>query len=244
MTSSSVRDIQNVWGRVLPDYVGSYATKATSAHAPLDPAAASSLRIRVTTAINEITRLGTSECCSNVALSITLSMLGDILDIVNIPDEFGLLADPRIIAGCVSLMTTVDVSPFHYDYGYVSFRILVLALNCCLLRHIGRLNHVMWRMKAMPVSLRLHMFWEESATMIAAEVRGGAGLSDLFDSGTFNQYGLDRLLDLLHTSEKDFLVVMKSTKSIGLSGLMFVFSKQIEVERYVLCLSTVSCLII
>ncbi|KEP46277.1 hypothetical protein V565_208170, partial [Rhizoctonia solani 123E] len=154
-------------------------------------------------------------------------MLENLLDVVNAPEELNRLADPRIIAGCVSLMAIMNLS---YEYGYISFRILVLALNCCLLKHVGDLDHVIWQMSTVPKSLRLNIFWGESASMIFSEVEGGERLSDVFGSGSFNEYKLDQLLNLLHADQKNLFVVLKSTKSLGLSGLMFVLWKHIEAE--------------
>ncbi|KDN40944.1 hypothetical protein RSAG8_07812, partial [Rhizoctonia solani AG-8 WAC10335] len=226
-----------LWGRKYPEYTVSYTDEALTV--PLSPTKEPRLRMKAFETIDEICKL---ECFRRVSLeetvakSITLSMLTALLEMTNFPGHFRWMAEPRLISGCVGLMTSMALvlsNPFQYEYGYVCFRILALAVNACLLEHAGCLGGVMERMDTAPAFQRFSVFWEASARLIDQAHQGNERLASIIHRYMFDKLMLDQLLQLLNGDRKLFLVVSKMTGSLGISGVLYVLFRHLVATEYV-----------
>ncbi|KDN37409.1 hypothetical protein RSAG8_10214, partial [Rhizoctonia solani AG-8 WAC10335] len=221
------------WGRTYPQYLVSYTNAAVSA--PLDTDKESSARIeafKTITRICEIGRLRTTQGRESIAKYVTLSMLRGLLEAFKIPGQLDSIGEAKLVSGCVALMASVSPSPLQYEYGYVSFRILVFAVNACLLKHAGYLDETVARMDFLPISKRLATFWGESAALVTREYMGANKLKEIISAASLDSRVLNCLLQLLDSDQKRFLVVSKIANSLGLSGLMFLFFKHLEADQY------------
>ncbi|CAE6377877.1 unnamed protein product [Rhizoctonia solani] len=75
------------------------------------------------------------------------SVLHSALALAQDPATIRHLSDPDIVSGCIKLMTTVkdkrSISPFSSEVGWLSLRLLVIALNICLLERYDRLEETL-----------------------------------------------------------------------------------------------------
>ncbi|CAE6452498.1 unnamed protein product [Rhizoctonia solani] len=77
---------------------------------------------------------------------ISVSMLESALSLALDPATVRHLGNPPFISGCIQLMKTMVrphsaiASPFSYEYGYLCFKLLVTALNVCLLERWKELD--------------------------------------------------------------------------------------------------------
>ncbi|KAG8708973.1 hypothetical protein FRC11_006008 [Ceratobasidium sp. 423] len=221
--STLVEGLHPLWGRQYPHYVVSYTNEAIAT--PLASAQESHLRMKAFKAIDEIRKLEffrTGPYRENIASQITLSMLKALLDMTKVPEQFYCMAEPDLISGCVSLMASVKPSPFQYEYGYICFRVLVIALNSCLLNHVGRLDETIARMGDVPMSQRLPIFWSRSSWVVQQECERNGYLATTFRGVSFGEHVLTQLLQLLNSDRKYFFLVLRMTSSLVLSGTMLV----------------------
>ncbi|CAE6523019.1 unnamed protein product, partial [Rhizoctonia solani] len=179
---------------------------------------------------------------SQVHKSITLEKLKLVHKLGLDMDEVDNFALSRLVAGCVALLLSVEPSPFHYEYGYLCFRIMIISLNVCLLKYANRLDS-----NARPIEEGLELakyspssLWVTCAGFLAMELTGTT--KEIFGSlyvgppSTWNITLLEKpklgaLLDILHTDRKNFTIALKRTRSLGLSGFMHVLWKFVETER-------------
>ncbi|EUC62668.1 hypothetical protein RSOL_425340, partial [Rhizoctonia solani AG-3 Rhs1AP] len=223
------------WGRTYPHYTASYTNEVATALLDTDSDKVSNMRSQASKTINrisEIDRLSTVQDRESITSYITLSMLRDLLEILKIPAQFHSVGEAKLVSGCVALMALVAPSPLQYEYGYVSFRILVFAVNSCLLKHAGCLNETIANMNTLSTSKRHSAFWENSAALVARECTGGKKLQGIIAATSLSSRVLNCLLQLLDADQKRFLVVSKMTCSLGLSGLMFLFFKHLQVDQH------------
>ncbi|EUC55400.1 transmembrane protein, putative [Rhizoctonia solani AG-3 Rhs1AP] len=164
--------------------------------------------------------------------TITLSRLRLVLDLLRFPSEYESFALPRLVSGCIVLISSVKPSPFYYEYGYLSFRLMVIALTACLLHYGCYLNMGCEGTKNISPSNTLRNSWKDPATIISVEIQSTdaadtrlAGILDpppreLWTAPLLNQSELHSLLKILYEDRKHFTMAMKQTKSLGLSGVI------------------------
>ncbi|KDN37885.1 hypothetical protein RSAG8_09859, partial [Rhizoctonia solani AG-8 WAC10335] len=214
------------WGRQYPQYTVYYTTEALAT--PLISAGESRSLTVVSETIDKICKLGNSRTNASVD-HITLPMLTGLLDAIRDPGQLRFMAEPNLVSGCVSLMASVSPSALQYEYGYVCFRILVISLNACIMKHAGCLEETIARMNGVSASQRLPTFWGTSSWLIYQKSRGS---QQIIPMKLLDEPVLDQLLKLLYHDEKLFLVVSKRTGSLGLSGLIFVlFTHLVATEK-------------
>ncbi|KDN40316.1 hypothetical protein RSAG8_08226, partial [Rhizoctonia solani AG-8 WAC10335] len=101
---------------------------------------------------------------------VTLSMLRPIMDLSLSPRTFAELGYPGLVDGCIKLMETVKISnkhaPFRYEYGYLCFRILAVALGVCLLQRAKLFDAAVARMRAEPETELLVVLSEEVSQLV------------------------------------------------------------------------------
>ncbi|CUA73434.1 DNA-dependent protein kinase catalytic subunit [Rhizoctonia solani] len=216
-----------LWGRSYPTYLASYTNEALAV--PLSPMEEPQLKMLASKAIEEICKLEHSrgvDFGGNIVKGVTLSMLTALLEMTKIPGYFRRMVEPRLIPGCVDLMTSVKPSPFQYEYGYACFRILVLAVNACLLEGAGYLDVVIARMETQLASQRFPVFWEMSAFLVNQAHGNDIILAPMIPDAV-DKLALGRLLQLLNSDRKLFFAVSKNTGSLSLPGLFFIIFRDI-----------------
>ncbi|KAL5638595.1 hypothetical protein ACGC1H_005309 [Rhizoctonia solani] len=214
------------WGRQYSQYTDSYTPEALST--PLITTRESRSLTVAPETISHIRKLGTSR--SNTSVDhITLPMLIDLLEQVRDPGKLRSMAELSLVSGCVRLMASVKPSALQYEYGYVCFRILVIALNVCIMKHFGCLEETITHMSSAPLAQRLPAFWEASSWLFYQKSRASQRVLPV---GLLDEALLDRLLNMLYHDEKLLLVVSKRTCSLGLSGRMSVlFTHAMDTEK-------------
>ncbi|CAE6521506.1 unnamed protein product [Rhizoctonia solani] len=215
-----------LWGRSYPTYLASYTNEALAVPLSMEEP---QLKILASKAIDEICKMEHSRGADfggNIVKGVTLSMLTALLEMTKIPRYFRHMVEPRLISGCVDLMTSMKPSPFQYEYGYACFRILVLAVNACLLEGAGYLDVVIARMETELASQRFPVFWEMSAFLINQAHGNDIILAPMIPDAV-DKLALGRLLQLLNSDRKLFFAVSKNTGSLSLPGLFFIIFRDI-----------------
>ncbi|CAE7182845.1 unnamed protein product, partial [Rhizoctonia solani] len=158
-------------------------------------------------------------------------MLTALLDEIQDPEQLRFMAQPDLVSGCVSLIASVKPSALQYEYGYVCFRILVISLNACVMKHAGCLEETIGHMNSASPAERPSTFWGASSWLVYQKSRGN---EQIIPDQLFSEDMLDQLLKLLYHDEKLLLTVSKRTSSLGLSGLMSVLFAHLVAteERY------------
>ncbi|CAE7054168.1 unnamed protein product [Rhizoctonia solani] len=150
------------------------------------------------------------------------------------------LANPQLITSCIQLMKSIKplgtVSPFSYENGYLSFRILVNAINVCLLQRWDRLDIALRVGKRLDSNFKAADFVSDMVDATVGEKLGSLAFGGDCDSVLGWKPARDRnrfsplllqseastLLELLWKDRKHFLRVMRDASLPGLSGLIFV----------------------
>ncbi|CAE7123701.1 unnamed protein product [Rhizoctonia solani] len=170
-------------------------------------------------------------------------MLKSVLQLCRFPTEFENFALPSLATGSIVLMSSIQPTPFSYEYGYLCFRILVFSLNACLIKHGRNLSFTIRRMSDAPSGTHLDLFWLGTGDLILGElspieinIEKPRRLTDILEPGRgqlpiLKRSSLGTLLELLHKDQKNFLVAVMSADSLHLSGLMFVLFKYLEIEQ-------------
>ncbi|KAG8681225.1 hypothetical protein FRC11_001403, partial [Ceratobasidium sp. 423] len=123
------------WGRTIARYPKSHTQEALSAQveAPVDDTKRAIGRRIALDAIQKICQLANpnlNEYSQNSLIGcITLEKLECILETARFAGELQNFALPNLVAGCIILMSSVNPLPFQYEYGYMCFKVMVIALN-------------------------------------------------------------------------------------------------------------------
>ncbi|CAE7149095.1 unnamed protein product [Rhizoctonia solani] len=164
---------------------------------------------------------------------ITIPRLEAVLGLLRFPGEYQNFALPPLFGGCIELISSLKPSPFYYEYGYLSFHLMVVALTACLLSYGQCLDP--GRDDTTAPSNILQNFWEDCVTVISPgiipEEWGNTKLirvpewpfSPLWTNLHSNSWKpkLNILLNILHNDWKYFLIAIRRTRSLPLSGVMF-----------------------
>ncbi|EUC55604.1 transmembrane protein, putative [Rhizoctonia solani AG-3 Rhs1AP] len=221
-----------LWGRGYPNYFISYTNEAFAI--PPSPTKVPQMLMKALDTIDEICKLERLRGAAfeeTIAKDVTLSMLTALLEMTKLPGHFRWMAEPRLISGCVGLMSSIKPSPFHYEYGYLCFRILALSVNACLIEHTGCLDKIIARMDNVPPLQRFSSLWDASAWLIDQAHNGDTRPASMIRLDVFDKLVLDQLLQLLNGDRKLFLVVLNMTGSLGLSSVFFIlFSRLVATE--------------
>ncbi|CUA70928.1 hypothetical protein RSOLAG22IIIB_09202 [Rhizoctonia solani] len=190
--------------------------------------------------MKELCELGNSNIDQSLkgdpASHFTLEKLRFVLELTRFPGELNNFTLPGLVVGCILLMNSIRPSPFFYEYGYLCFRILVIALDTCWIQH--------GRNPTEPLQIPNHdngndylsALCDETTLFIGAEIIGQVeeliGMSDmppgLWTAARLKVATLDALLALLHADRKHFTIALRDADSLGLCGLMYVLLKYVE----------------
>ncbi|CAE6417396.1 unnamed protein product [Rhizoctonia solani] len=105
-------------------------------------------------AINAVSRVAeshTKEDIVKMANQVNLKMLYRILTLMHSMEGMCRLAEyPSVITGCIKLLSTVQPTPFSYEYGYLCYNILELTLGACFFSR-SQGSEMMWMTLSMGV---------------------------------------------------------------------------------------------
>ncbi|EUC59848.1 hypothetical protein RSOL_326460 [Rhizoctonia solani AG-3 Rhs1AP] len=161
------------------------------------------------------------------------------------PETYVHMANPPLISGCIKLMASIrgsgKPSPFSYELGYLSFRLVEICLGACLLD-----NHRVLAFKTRSPLCKPNLVppvVEELSTHAGGGGRESyncvLGWSFCPDHATAD-YPLiislsdtRLLMELLYSDRKLFLEAMRATHAIAgnLSALVFLFWRYVNYQR-------------
>ncbi|CAE6458102.1 unnamed protein product [Rhizoctonia solani] len=244
MSNPQSDKIHPIWGRSIQEYTRSYswASLAANCQVPVDETNRATRREVALHTIEQISMIDYSgidnPLSSEIVNRVTLEKLECVLELTRFPGELDNFVVPSLVAGCITLMSSIKPSPLSYEYGYLCFRVLVIALNTCLLKH-GRNPNEALRIPNIFGPNYLADLWSETAALLRAEL---GGISEIFFEMPDMRPGpraaphleamrLDILLTLLHSDQKNFTILLKEANSLGLSGLIYVLLKFVEKNK-------------
>ncbi|CUA74325.1 hypothetical protein RSOLAG22IIIB_11152 [Rhizoctonia solani] len=155
---------------------------------------------------------------------------------------------PSLISGCIKLMASVQVagkpSPFNYEYGYLCFKIITLAVGVCLLARRYELAGTISEMIADQDSILLDIFSRRVSQVVAEETEEAYGRDPACDwilgwikapnrpqqPPLASRTDIMTLLVILEGDRKAFLKSVSSTVTPGLSGVMFMIWRHVHAK--------------
>ncbi|KAG8709217.1 hypothetical protein FRC08_018478 [Ceratobasidium sp. 394] len=234
-----------VWGRV----IGSYLVPSDLEQ--LDLSVDSELA--GLQAMQEISQLATEVPQVKSTNDIHISTLESALLLSRDPATIRHLTNPPVISGCIRLMKTVIdkssnrvASPFAYEYGYLCFKLLVAALNICLLERWSKVEEALTLSDRFLGAAAHIPFWIILAREVDSQfdvIKAGgdcdwvlgwsASIQHLQQTPLLLRSDILGLLDLLWDGRKHLLLALVpyTPPSFGLSGLLFLLSRFVSRER-------------
>ncbi|CAE6443280.1 unnamed protein product [Rhizoctonia solani] len=226
------------WGRPIDEYVHSYDLPAARKRIYVTPSM-EALGIR---SISRVTRLGGAHQPEHSDVeTVTIHILELILNLALCPRTIHRFADPPLISGCVKLMSTIRVdqkiSPFSYEYGYLCFKIMTIAIGVNILQRTRDLEMTVANMESdadteLMLILSGHVsrvlkdeIESTNGTQACNWVLGWARVSGQHQLQLFPlilRSDIKLILNILWEDRELFLKTFMITHSPGLSGVMFV----------------------
>ncbi|CAE6489510.1 unnamed protein product [Rhizoctonia solani] len=225
------------WGRPLGDYILAFGEEAAMERiaydAEFEPIALEEMQ--------KICRLasGGAEIAQQDVEKVTLSTLSTILRLSQSPLHLRHFESVPLISGCIKLMESIVVSgklsPFSYEYGYMCFKILTIAIGVCLLGRSYELTSVVQRMIGEEEAPMLQIFSNEVSKVVKEEIEDVYGDDAACDwllgwakaperpqqPPLASRADISTLLNILAGDCKTFMKAWSSTFSPRLSGVMF-----------------------
>ncbi|CAE6525747.1 unnamed protein product [Rhizoctonia solani] len=181
------------------------------------------------------------------ANDITLPMLETVLKLAHSPRHLDFFADPVFIGGCIRLLAQIRPegrpSPFSHELGYLCFRIIVIGIGAWILKITENLDMTI---AAMETDLRIGPLLVFSGHVSRAlekvifEMAGRASCDWIMGwartPGHTNPErfllptDLRSLLNILWEDRKLYLRALLTTYFPGLSGIMFVLWRFLDVN--------------
>ncbi|KDN43452.1 hypothetical protein RSAG8_06041, partial [Rhizoctonia solani AG-8 WAC10335] len=225
------------WGRPLADYIPVHgegvAMERLAYDAEFEPIALKEIQkiCRLAGDIDTIAKRDVDQ--------VTLSTLNTILRLSRSPLYLRHFESTPLISGCIKLMASVLISgkssPFSYEYGYLCFKILTIAIGVCILARSHKLTPVVERMIGDKETPMLQIFSNEVSQVAKEEIEdaydndvacdwllGWAKAPErLQEPPLASRADIATLLNLLAGDCKAFMKAWSSTFSPRLSGVMF-----------------------
>lgn len=248
-----------IWGRRLPEYAISYDAVAVLRTPDLNLDEQISTRMDAITSIQDICRIVDNKSGSELEAAgyeIHLSTLQSVLKLTYTPQNFCHFGNPPLISACIKLMSTIKRSgnpaPFSFEYGYLCYRILSIALGVCLLQRTNRLDAAVADMAYMtPLQVLSEHVSRVVSGMIGLSpdnrycdhVLGWAQLDNHPNrSPLIPRSDASMLLDLLYEDRKHFLESFMMTYPPVLSGVFFLIWRNWSLDRITLAQSDTASL--
>ncbi|CAE6449845.1 unnamed protein product [Rhizoctonia solani] len=231
-----------VWGRPIDDYVASYDLAAAQKR----KAVTRKGEAEAVDAIRSVSRLA-RQTRATPSENVTIQTLETILQLTLSPRTFHHFAHPPLVSGCIALLSEVKPegrpSPFSYEFGYLGFKILTLAVGACILQRSNNLDGMTSRMAFELDTGPLLIFSDSVAQAVNARIQLGmvGGPCDwVLDwvEGMGSQRGaivpqsdVHTLLILLWEDRELFLKAFAGTYTPGPSGILFLLWRHLHFER-------------
>ncbi|CAE6436784.1 unnamed protein product [Rhizoctonia solani] len=228
------------WGRSLAQYYSSVYDSGPNfleqkKNLGIDNAVA--LRTRARNGIQKIRGLGERHdpLPPGHTKLIPLNTLESISKLILFPKALVNFSHPTLVGGCIKLMATVKesgkTSPFSYEYGYLCFRILTIAMGVCILDKSNLLNGAVSNMISEPLADPIMLLSKHVENVVQIQLhQEERGLIDY----TYQTHRIDSLLgilelpsllEILYDDRKAFSIALMHTNSLGLSGLMLLLGR-------------------
>ncbi|KEP45612.1 hypothetical protein V565_255660 [Rhizoctonia solani 123E] len=232
------------WGQIKDQYDSAYIydIQAAKQQAIFSPCVSDALHADVAETVDKLCALG--ECSveadwDNNPNYITLSMLKSVIEHMSFPCSLPTLCNPLAIHGCINLMQSITrfgrPSPFSYEYGYLCFRILVVAYDYCVLlcseRHESWIDEVEQPQNYLLQEGHIPILSRTVSEVIVDCMNGGTPIYNKFftwSPWTDNYRGplitthyILLLAKILDDDRKHFLIFMRSNYSLRLSALLY-----------------------
>ncbi|CAE6422316.1 unnamed protein product [Rhizoctonia solani] len=225
------------WGRPLEDYLSVYggdkAKRRVTYDAEFEPVALE--------AIQKVCRLAgdAGTIAKQDVDHVTLSTLNTILRLSRSPLYLRHLESPPLISSCIKLMASVLISgkssPFSYEYGYVCFKILTIAIGVCILARSYELTPIVEEMIGDEEADMLQILSSQVSRVVKEEIEDVYGDDVACDwllgwakapdrpqqPPLVSRADISTLLNILAGDCKAFMKAWSSTLSPRLSGVMF-----------------------
>ncbi|KAG8685821.1 hypothetical protein FRC11_010031 [Ceratobasidium sp. 423] len=238
---------QSHWGRTIDQYTRAYGS--TDARKRIN--SADNLQGPALAAIEWISRVTPNKTNHGA----TLSDLRSILEFSRSPVAYSSFASPSLVSGCIHLMSTIKVagktSPFSYEYGYLCFRTMTVALSTCLLKNATPPKLDIFTRYLREETMTDLSLMETLSSYVAATVESAVDHASARKTETFNCIlGWSRctahprreeivsmadagtLLAILWDDREMFLKAMANTVSPGLSPVIYLLWRSVVYERY------------
>ncbi|KAG9085805.1 hypothetical protein FS749_004090 [Ceratobasidium sp. UAMH 11750] len=198
--------------------------------------------------MQKISQLAAEAPQDKLARDIDVSTIESALLLARTPATIRHLANPPVISGCIQLMKTTahDAPPFSHKYGYLCFKLLVGALNVCMLEQWRIAKGALTLCDEFPNAAANIPFWMTLARVVDSQfdiLKAGGNCDWVLGwSGSTRhprqtllllQSDISTLLSLLWDDQKYLLRALMSytSSSSGLSGLLFLLSRFVSRER-------------
>ncbi|CAE6343276.1 unnamed protein product [Rhizoctonia solani] len=239
------------WGRPLDAYVTSYTRDKTTSRLPDsdDPQQFAIGRQM----IKKICLVAHDPAVSS---NISVSDLLEVLNMSRSPAGYSLFSNSRLISGCIRLMSRLPLSrggrqaPFSYEYGYLCFRLLILALGMSLIDgREGCSQSFMQDMATYRDMEPIYLFSLCIRGIVAEHITHSAEVGDGQDIYScvlgwlrcsecpelpelVSRSDTSTLLSMIWDDEKQFTKAMLQTYSPGLSGVVYLLWRYVQYERH------------
>ncbi|CAE6498912.1 unnamed protein product [Rhizoctonia solani] len=179
---------------------------------------------------------------------VPLTTLNTILVLSQSPLYLRHFESPSLISGCIKLMASVQVagkpSPFSYEYGYLCFKIITLAVGVCILARRYELAETITEMIADQETVLLDILSRSVSQVVAEETEEAYGNDPACDwilgwvkapdrpqqPPLASRADIMNLLIILEGDRKAFLKAISSTVTPGLSGVMFMLWRHVHAK--------------
>ncbi|KAH7325439.1 hypothetical protein B0J17DRAFT_225320 [Rhizoctonia solani] len=169
---------------------------------------------------------------------IPLNILESISKLILFPKSLVNFSHPTLVSGCIKLMATVQesgrISPFSYEYGYLCFRILTIAMGVCLLDKSNLLNSAVSNMISEPLADPIMLLSKHVEHAVQIQLhQEQQGLLDYSYPGhrvdsLLGILELPSLLEILYDDRKAFSIALMHTNALGLAGPMLLIGRSLS----------------
>ncbi|KEP51251.1 putative transmembrane protein [Rhizoctonia solani 123E] len=227
------------WGRPLDKYLACYGSSAARKRVTVTP----SMESEALESISYVVELAGSAHAVGLAEAnkVTIQTLQSILNLAQSPRTFHHFALPSLIRGCVKLMSTVQVrnksSPFSFEYGYMCFKIITIAIGVIILQRMGDFRMTIANMVSDTETAPILILSSCVSRTLNYEIKmtnGGPacgwvlgwariqGRSQVRQNAMMLQVDIASILDMLWEDRENFLKTFMAIRSPGLSGVIFI----------------------
>ncbi|EUC55224.1 hypothetical protein RSOL_103080 [Rhizoctonia solani AG-3 Rhs1AP] len=241
---------QSEWGRSLDQYVGSYSREEMEKW----PSELDKQQLhRTQEAIERIRQvdLGSATAINHVDLSDLEIVIRSSRSAAIYP----YFATSDLVRGCIHLMSNLPLSleerqsPFSYEYGYLCFRILIIAIGACLVdrsRGGGHFQEAMGKINTNPETEPLLYLSRRVMSVVLDLVDHSGGFQDSYncilgwsrcsecndEEELVARTDASTLLAMLWADSRRFSKAMFWTYSPGISGVVYLLWRYACYERH------------